>query len=38
MSIWDRGLTDAEIVTMYNSGNGFQLDTGLDVWKDKGVA
>jgi len=35
LSIWSRVLTDAELTTLYNSGNGFQLDTGLDVWKEK---
>jgi len=37
MSIWDRRLTDAEVLKIYNSGNGFQLDTGLDAWKEKGT-
>ena len=38
MSIWDRILTDAEITTIYNSGDGLQLDTGLKVWTERGTA
>ena len=38
MSIWSRCLTHAEITKIYNSGNGMQLDTGVDVWKEKGTA
>ena len=38
LSIWDRVLTDAEITKIYNSGNGFQLETGLKVFKEKGAA
>jgi len=38
MSIWNRILTDAEVTLIYNSGDGFQLDTGLAVWKEKGTA
>ena len=38
MSIWDRILTDAEITTLYASGGGLQLDTGLPVWTEKGTA
>jgi len=38
MSLWSRCLTHAEITKIYNSGNGMQLDTGVDVWKEKGTA
>ena len=38
LSIWNRVLTDAEITTLYNSGSGFQLDTGDKVWKERNTA
>jgi len=37
-SLWNRRLTPAEVTQIYNSGDGFQLDTGLAVWKEKGTA
>mgnify|MGYP001170293991 FL=1 len=38
LSIWNRVLTDEEITTLYNSGSGFQLDTGDKVWKERNTA
>ena len=38
LAIWNRVLTSAEITTLYASGDGLQLDTGLKVWKEKGTA
>ena len=36
--VWSYCRTDAEITKLYQSGAGFQLETGLPVWKEKGVA
>jgi hypothetical protein len=38
LAIWDRILTSAEITTLYASGDGLQLDTGLKVWTERGTA
>ncbi len=38
VSVWNRVLTDAEITQLYNSGAGFQLDTGEKIWKERGTA
>jgi len=38
LSIWNRRLTQAEVAKIYNSGAGFQLDTGLPLWVEKGTA
>ena len=38
MAIFARVLSSAEISTLYQNGDGFQLDTGLKVWKERGTA
>jgi len=38
LAIFERVLTDAEIIKIYNDGDGLQLDTGVKVWKERGTA
>jgi len=38
LSIWDRVLTDAELIKIYNSGDGFNLIDGAKLWTEKGTA
>ena len=38
LSIWNRVLTDAELTTIYGSGDGFNLIDGTKVWVERGTA